>query len=110
MLGALVCALTIVTHSLKWDPLTIGFLIIFMAGMLSGWLFNRISDRKVRDEVAAGYTTVTRGHNEVQRVHSGTGVIMRHAGRPNLTKPEWEEAMFRVRAFQASVNDNANET
>ncbi len=61
-------------------------------------------NRKERAELAAGYTTSAQGNNEVVRLHSPTGVVMRNAGEPNLTKLQWEAAMARVIAYKASIN------
>jgi hypothetical protein len=101
MVGALVCAFTIVARDQRWDPLTVGFLTLFGLGILVGWIFNLLGDRKGA-EVRAGYTTAAQGNNQVARLHSPTGVVMRSAGQPNLTKMEWEAAMRRVRAYKAS--------
>lgn len=103
MIGALVCAVTIVSASQQWDPVTITFLALLLLGFAGGWVLNKLSDRKGRAELAAGYTTSAQGNNEVIRLHSRTGVVMREAGQPNLTKPQWEAAMARVRAYEESV-------
>jgi hypothetical protein len=103
MIGALICGLTIVSASQQWDPVTITFLALLFLGFGGGWVLNKLSDRKGQAELAAGYTTSAQGNNEVMRLHSRTGVVMREAGQPNLTKPQWEAAMARVRAYEAFV-------
>lgn len=84
----------------QWDPYILSSLGIFAASFGAGWLFLLISNVKTRKEIAAGYTTSTTGDNQVERRHSPTGVVMRAAGEPNLTKPRWEAAMRRVRAYE----------
>lgn len=101
-IGAIVCAFTIVLRTQSWDPITISFVSIILVGAAFGWVCVILSDRKERAEIKAGYTTTAQGNNEVARVHSPTGVVMRDAGRPNLSRPEWEAAMSRVRAFEAT--------
>ena len=108
MVGALLCAVTIVSASKQWDPLTICFLAVFLLGFLGGWIFNQLGDRKRKAEASAGYTTSAQGNNEVVRLHSRTGVVMREAGQPNLTKPQWEAAMARVRAYEASIRSEVS--
>lgn len=72
-------------------------------GFIGGWVCNKVGDHKGKAEIRAGYTTSAQGNNEVVRLHSPTGVVMREAGQPNLTKPQWEAAMARVRAYEASI-------
>ncbi len=102
MAGALVCALTIVARTERLDPLTITFLALAGAGLLAASAFLWLSDRKQKAEVAAGYTTVAQGNNDVERLHSPTGVVMRAAGEPNLTKAQWEAAIAKVRSYRAT--------
>jgi hypothetical protein len=102
MVGALVYAFTIVARDQRWDPFTVGFLTLFGLGILVAWIFNLVGDREGKVEVRAGYTTAAQGNNQVVRLHSPTGVEMRSAGQPNLTRIEWEAAMQRVHAFKAS--------
>lgn len=101
--GGLACALTIVAQTQSLDPLTVAFLVMVVGGIGVGWFCNWMSDRKEKRELAAGYTTSAQGNNEVVRLHSPTGVVMREAGQPNLTKPQWDAAMARVRAYEASI-------
>lgn len=100
-LGGVVWALAVVTRTQRWDLVVVMFLAIGAVGLLCAWIFVLLSDRKEKSEMRAGYTTVAQGNNEVVRLHSTTGVVMREAGRPNLSRSEWEAAMRRVRAFQA---------
>lgn len=104
--GALICVFALVARTETWDPITIGFVLLTVTGTVAGWVCNGLADRKGRVEVRAGYTTVAQGNNEVVRLYSPTGVVMREAGRPNLTRSEWEAAMLRVRAFRAAERDN----
>ncbi|WP_431279061.1 hypothetical protein [Leifsonia poae] len=101
--GAVVCALSIVAQTQRWDPVTVSFLALFGLGFGGGWIFDRIATAKEKAEVRAGYTTSAQGHNDVVYLHSPTGVVMREAGHPNLTKPEWDTAMQRVNAYRASL-------
>ncbi|KQR53540.1 hypothetical protein ASF88_01275 [Leifsonia sp. Leaf336] len=101
--GGVACALTIVARTQALDPVTLAFVAMTVGGVGVGWFCSWMSDRKERVELAAGYTTCAQGNNEVVRLHSRTGVVMREAGQPNLTKPQWEAAMTRVRAYEASV-------
>jgi hypothetical protein len=109
MVGALVYAFTIVARDQRWDPFTVGFLTLFGLGILVAWIFNLVGDRKGKAEVHAGYTTAAQGNNQVARLHSPTGVVMRSAGEPNLTKVEWEAAMRRVHAYKASSGASSTE-
>ena len=102
MLGAAVCALTIVARTKQWDPLTLGFLVILVMGFAWVWVCYLAGNRKEADELAAGYTTAAQGNNEVARLHSPTGVVMRHAGEPDLSRQDWERAMKRVHSYQDS--------
>ncbi|GAB3583631.1 hypothetical protein GCM10027406_28570 [Leifsonia lichenia] len=83
-----------------FDPFSLVCLAFFTVSLGLGFLFSWVSTHKIRKEIAAGYTTSTTGDNHVERRHSPTGVVMRAAGEPNLTKPQWEAAMRRVRAFE----------
>jgi hypothetical protein len=102
MLGALARALTVVSQTQRWDPLTLGFLALIGPGLLGAWILNLVSEHKEKAEVRAGYTTCAQGNNEVIRVHSPTGVVMREAGQPDLDKPDWLAAMIRVDAYRVS--------
>jgi hypothetical protein len=102
MAGALVCALSIVARTERLDPLTITFLALAGAGLLAASAFLWLSDRKQKAEVGAGYTTLAQGNNDVERLHSPTGVVMRAAGEPNLTKAQWEAAIAKVRSYRAA--------
>ncbi|MFJ3394671.1 hypothetical protein [Leifsonia aquatica] len=102
MLGAAVCALTIVARTKQWDPLTLGFLATLVMGFAWVWLCYLAGNRKERDELAAGYTTAAQGNNQVARLHSPTGVVMRRAGEPDLSHQDWVRAMERVRAYEKS--------
>src|SRR4051812_13756531 len=85
MVGALVCAFAIVSKTQRWEPVTVGFLALFLLGLLFGWILSLISDRKSKAEIRAGYTTSAQGNNQVVCLHSPTGVVMRDADFPNLT-------------------------
>ncbi|WP_295127634.1 hypothetical protein [uncultured Leifsonia sp.] len=102
-IGAVVWALVVLTRTQAWDPAAVAFIVTVIGGMGFGWVCSLMSDRKERAELAAGYTTSAQGNNKVVRWHSPTGVVMREAGEPNLTKPQWEAAMARVRAYEAFV-------
>ncbi|MFF2051894.1 hypothetical protein ACFVU2_09875 [Leifsonia sp. NPDC058194] len=101
-IGGVICGLTIVRINQRLDPVTIGFLALFALGLAVLVFGDRMAAFKAKKEVAAGYTTMAQGHYEVERRHSPTGVVMRQAGQPNLTRSEWESAMVRVRAFEGS--------
>ncbi len=77
MIGALICAFTIVSALQQWDPLTISFLVLFLLRFGGGWIRTKASDRKNEAETQAGYTTSAQGNNDVVRLHSPTGVVMR---------------------------------
>ncbi|MFF2051893.1 hypothetical protein ACFVU2_09870 [Leifsonia sp. NPDC058194] len=100
MLGAATCALIIVSRTKQWDPLTLGFLVVLVVGFAWVWFCYLAGNRKEERELEAGYTTAAQGNNEVARVHSPTGVVMRRAGEPDLSRQDWERAMEKVRAFQ----------
>ena len=100
--GAVIGALTEVARSHRIDPVTGTFLGLFLLGFGVGWVLGKVSYRKLKAEVRAGYTTSAQGFNQVRRVHSPTGVVMREAGQMNLSRAEWESAMVRVRAFEES--------
>ncbi len=84
------------------DPVTFAFMLLFAGGLavltFGVWMMNR----KAKREVDAGYTTMAQGYYNVERRHSPTGVIMRAAGEPALTREQWERAMQSVRAYKES--------
>jgi ferredoxin len=98
-LGAVVGALVVVARTHVVDPVTLGFLILFFAACLWCGLCSSMCAYKRRREIAAGYTTALQGHYEVERRHPPTGVIMRYAGQPALTRVQEEQARRRVDAF-----------
>lgn len=99
-IGGAICAATLVRQNEALDPITWSFLALFGTGLswlaFSFWMM-RIKEAR---EVAAGYTTMAQGHYDVERRHSPTGVIMRGAGQPALTRSQWEDAMGMVREYQ----------
>lgn len=100
MIGATICALTIVAKFERIDPVTIVFVGLVIGGFLAAWICNFLGDQKEKAERRARYTTATQGNNDLPRVHHQTGIVMRHASQPNLTRAEWESATARVRAFK----------
>jgi hypothetical protein len=108
-IGAVVCAFTLVASSHLLDPATVSFLVLFTAGFGWLWICNGMGKLKSRRELAADYTTSAQGHYEVERRHSPTGVVMREAGAPGLTREQWANAMKRVREYQASPSPGGAE-
>lgn len=83
-----------------FDPFSLACLAVFVMSLTAACLLPYVSALKSRKEIAAGYTTAAQGHNEVERRHSRTGVVMRAAGESDLGRADWEAAMMRVRAFE----------
>lgn len=106
MIIALACAVTLVSRTERLDPITLSSIVLFLMAFLGAWVCNKLGDAKEKAELRAGYTTAARGNNEVARVHSPTGIVMRRAGQPNLTRAQWEQAMCRVRDYEASHGTN----
>jgi hypothetical protein len=100
--GAAICGVTVVRQTGRLDPVTVAFLALFAVGFAVLALGVKLMERKARKEIAAGYTTMAQGHYEVERRHSPTGVVMRAAGQPPLTREQWERAMQKVRTYRES--------
>ncbi len=92
-----------------FDPISVLVLGVAATSAVAFWICYILSMRKGRREVAAGYTTSAQGDNEVERRHSPTGVVMRPAGAPDLTKPQWDAAMIRVRAYQSFLTHRSGD-
>lgn len=104
-IGAVAYALLVIARTQRLDPVAVSFVAAFLLSLVIAYVLNHVAHQKVKREVQSGYTTAAQGHNEVPRLHSPTGVVMREAGQPNLTKTEWEAAMSRVRAHQSAHQD-----
>ena len=102
-LCAIVWTLTVIVRTQALDPVIVTAMTVCIGGWTLVMVLKPVSNRKEKAEILAGYTTSAQGNNEVARLHSPTGVVMRNAGEPDLTKPQWEVAMTRVRAYQESL-------
>ena len=101
--GALIWGFALAPRTTAWDLLGVVMITMFAGGGLAAFVFDRWSNSKTKKEIAAGFTTKVNGNNQVECVHSRTGVVIREAGEPNLTREQWEAAMNRVRAYEASI-------
>ncbi|WP_348786601.1 hypothetical protein [Leifsonia sp. NPDC080035] len=101
-IGSLIWGFGVAPKTKAWDPVGIAVFALFAGGSVAAFVFDRWSDLKAKREIEAGYTTVN-GNHQVERVHSRSGIVVREAGEPNLTKEQWEAAMNRVRAYEESI-------
>lgn len=96
--GALIVLVT--THdSRRVVPLVF---IVFGAFLVSFLVVHWGSKQKDR-ECAAGYTTSGMGYPNLEQVDPATGLIVRAAGEPLLTR---QEQRARVQAFKATLVDS----
>lgn len=100
--GAVICGLTVVARTQALDAVTLAFVMTFLVGCIVLFFCVRMMERKEKQELAAGYTTSKQGHYEVERRHSPTGLIVRKAGQPALTRDQEAAANALVRDFLSS--------
>lgn len=80
-------------------PLVLVIFVAFIASFLVAHWASKQKDR----ECAAGYTTSGLGYPNLEQVDQATGLIVRSAGEPLLTR---QERLTRVRAFKATLAES----
>ncbi|WP_120339107.1 hypothetical protein [Cryobacterium soli] len=92
----------IATESWVSNPVVSSLLIVLGVAFLAGIVGN-IMVRVVRDkEFAAGYTTSRGGFLQYDQVDESTGLVVREAGEPALTRAEYRA---KIAAFHAAQTE-----
>jgi len=92
----------IATQSFVSNPVVSGLLIVLGLATLAAIVTN-IMGRVVRDrEFAAGYTTSRGGYLQYDQVDESTGLVVREAGEPALTRAQHRA---KIVAFQAAQTE-----
>lgn len=78
-----------------WGAASASLTFSFLAILLMG--------KQMKREFAAGYTTSRLGYPPVEQVDESTGLIVRAAGEPLISR---QEHRTRVQAFKASLGDS----
>ena len=92
-----------VTRELFENPWVAGLAGLMAASLAVGYVAMRLMDKQKLREFAAGYTTSRMGYSNMEQVDERTGLIVRAAGEPLLTR---QEHRARVHAFEATMADS----
>lgn len=95
MLGATI----ILTRTWVSNPVISGLLIIIGLGFVMLIVANVMSRVQRDKEFAAGYTTSRGGYLQYDQVDESTGLVVREAGEPALTRPQYRA---KIDAFRAT--------
>ena len=96
--GALIVLVT--THDTRR---VVPLFLIIVAAFLVSFLIAHWGSKQKDRECAAGYTTSSIGYPNLEQVDPATGLIVRAAGEPLLTR---QEQRARVQAFKATLADS----
>lgn len=104
-LAGTVAAVTVmaVTHTLFENPWVGSICGVAGASIFIAWLVSNVLEKRKDAEFAAGYTTSRLGYPNLEQVDESTGLIVRAAGEPLLTRQEHRD---RVLAYKARVQDS----
>jgi len=104
VVGAILGALTILFSGLLFEnPWLVAFWGSATASLIFCFLVIFIVDKQMKREFAAGYTTSRLGYPNLEQVDESTGLIVRAAGEPLISR---QEHYTRVQSFKASRVDS----
>ena len=87
----------VATHD---SPRVVPLVLVIFGAFIASFVVAHLASKQKDRECAAGYTTSGMGYPNLEQVDPATGLIVRAAGEPLLTR---QEHRARVQAFKATL-------
>ena len=90
-------------ENVGWPDYLGPFVVVWLVTSVGDIIaLNLIIVSRGKAERAAGYTTVPTGDADLDRVDPHTGIVLRDAGQPRLTRGQWRIARRQAREYVTS--------